>query len=169
MSQMSYPFQGGSGPQMSCPELVTAWLEGADAGSCPALFVESDCIHAAQWGDVVAIRLAGAVLLRDDLPGDALEARGQVTEVLATHGLGAVEHDPALGQVVGIEVGGLRGAVWELWAHDREQGREVLQQRALGAELAEQLDLAPLEERRRIDEAIGEIERRLHDDGAPDA
>lgn len=108
----------------------------------------------------LAIRLAGAVLLRRELPDDVDDLRAALEEVLAQAGMRCVEERAVLGHVIGIEVAALRDCDWDLWADDPDRGHAALRARALG-EVAERIDPDEPARREREAQALDHLERRL--------
>lgn len=139
-------------------ELLAAYAEGADSGTAGAWRIEGTMLVGR--GIPLAIRLPGAVLTRHDLPEDLGELTGALADALAGAGLHRVEERTVLGHVVGIEVAGVRGSEWDLWAVDAETGHEALKAQALG-ELADQIDPEEPARRAREEQTLQEIERDL--------
>ncbi|HVM13988.1 MAG TPA: hypothetical protein VM287_06635 [Egibacteraceae bacterium] len=163
------PFGAPTGPRLSTPELVAHYLDGATTGASPDAEVSGELLTADEHA--VAVRLDGAVLVRLHLPGvqhlppEVLAVRQHLEEALSAFGMVLTDEDSVLGGIVGIEVAGLRGEAWSLWAHDPEQGQAALARRALG-EVADVSGLLDADRARRQEEAevqatLAELEREL--------
>jgi hypothetical protein len=125
-------------------ELLRSFVEGVTEGHAPDLHLEGPVL-VAKWLNPLAIRLdLDAILVRDDPPFDVESFRSRLLAALTEAGMFLVEipGDAPLVETVGIEVAGVRGAAWSLWARDPVHGRDALRRRALA-------DLALHEEERR--------------------
>jgi hypothetical protein len=162
-------FGAPTGPSMSTPELLAAYLDGARRGVSPEARVRGELLEA--HDHALAVRLDDAVVVRLHLPGvqhlppDVLAIRDALHEVLTTAGMALVEEDSPLAGIVGIEVAGLRGEAWSLWAQDPERGRIALARRAHG-DVPDVPGMLDAERSRRQEEAdieatLAEIERDL--------
>lgn len=152
------PFGASPGPQVPTSELFERWIEGETAGACSEAHLEGPMLVA---GDhPLAIRIDGAVLIRDQVPGDVGAMREALEQFLHDAGMALVEEDAPLGALVGIEVSGLRGDAWSLWARDPEEGQAALVRRA-APDMPGLLDDDSAQRRAEIDAALAEIERRL--------
>lgn len=160
------PFGKPAGPERASDDLLRAYLGGESSGHSDDFRIE-DAMLVADGRALLAIRLGGpgqAVLVRSDLPAGVEVLRDALEATLAEAGIGLVEADTVLGGVVGIEIGGVRGAVWDLWARGAEQARETLRLRALG-EIADAVDPGVLAEREQLDATLAELERGLDEPG----
>lgn len=160
MSDLPLPLPYGvpRGPQLPTQLLFARWLEGSSTGACSDAHVEGSLLVA---GDhPLAIRIDGAVLVRDVTPGEIETTRRALEGFLASAGLELIEEDAALGALVGIEVSGLRGDAWSLWARDADAGQAALVRRAAG-DMPGLLDTGEADRRAAVDAALEEIERRL--------
>lgn len=163
------PFGTPEGPSLSTPELLARYLDGATTGSSPDARLHGELLLA---GDhALAVRLDGAVLIRlhdpgvQHLPPEVLAIRDALQEALTTEGMVLIEEDSALAGIVGIEVAGLRGEAWSLWAQDADRGQTALARRALG-DVPDVPGMLDAERSRRQEEAdmeatLAEIERDL--------
>lgn len=155
---LPHPFGAPRGPQLTTPELLARWMEGSTAGMSPEAHLEGALLLA---GDhPLAIRIDGAVLVRDQVPGPVTGLRRQLERFLAGEGMRLVEEDAPLGALVGIEVSGLRGDAWSLWARDPEEGQAALIARA-AADMPGLADNEDARRRAEVDATLAEIERRL--------
>lgn len=163
------PFGAPTGPSLSTPDLLARYLDGAGDGVSPDACVRGELLVAHDHG--LAVRLDGAVLVRlhapgvQHLPPEVLAIRDALQEALTAGGMALVEEDSALGGILGIEVAGLRGEAWSLWASDPERGRTALATRALG-DVPDVSGLLDADRSRRQEEAdmeatLTEIERDL--------
>lgn len=156
------PYGSPSGPQLPRDQLLARYLEGGESGWCEGLRIEGSLLVGAGYAPL-AIRLEqGILLVREDLPDEeAVRAlRDSLITSLRHAGSDLVDEDATLGGVVGIEVAGIRGGIWSLWAHDSSEGQSALQRRALG-DVAEILDVDQAQRQQEIDATLAEIERRL--------
>lgn len=155
------PFGASHGPTVTTSQLLARWLDGATDGHCGQAHVEG-CLLVV--GDhPLAIRLDGAVLVRDETPGDVDAMRAVLRRFLEGAGMELVEADTPLGAMVGIEVSGLRGDAWTLWALDAAEGHAALARRAVG-DMPGLMGSAPsdiVQRRAEIDATLAEIERLL--------
>lgn len=155
---LPHPFGAPRGPRVTTPELLARWVDGSTAGVSPDAHLEGALLLA---GDhPLAIRMEGAVLVRDQVPGDVAALRGTLERFLESEGLQLVEEDAPLGALVGIEVSGLRGDAWSLWARDPDEGRAALVQRA-AADMPGLLDGDEARRRAEVDSTLAEIERHM--------
>lgn len=155
---LPHPFGAPRGPDVTTQELFARWVDGSTAGVSPDGHLEGSLLLA---GDhPLAIRMQGAVLVRDHVPDDVHVLRGALERFLETEGLALVERDAPLGALVGIEVSGLRGDAWSLWARDPDEGHAALVQRA-AADMPGLLDGDEARRRAEVDATLAEIERHL--------
>lgn len=145
-------------PVTSPQELLTAFVNGGPAGSTEVWHVEGALLTGRHTP--LAIRVGAAVLVRTELPGGFTDLLAALEQALGDAGLRRIEARTVLGHVIGIEVAGVRGSEWDLWATDAETGHEVLKQRALG-EIAEHIDPDEPARRAREEESLQRIERNL--------
>lgn len=124
------PFGVPPGPAMSTSELLAAYLAGAEAGSSPDGHIETSVLMARDHS--LAIRADAAVLVRDQVPPAVSAVREQLFAALRDTGMDLVEEDSVLAGALGIEVTGLRGEPWSLWARDPDAARAVLARRTVG-------------------------------------
>lgn len=156
------PYGGPSGPELPREQLLGHYLGGGASGWSEHLRIEEALLVGAGYVPL-AIRLGeGAVLVREDLPDDEAVAslRDALLAALGDAGIGLVDEDATLGGVVGIEVAGVRGGIWSLWARDPEEGQSVLERRALG-EVADFVDTDQLRRQQEIDATLADMERDL--------
>lgn len=151
------PFGVPAGPEMTTPELLAAYLAGADAGSSPDGHIEDPVLVILDHS--LAIRVGPAVLVRDHVPPPVGEVREQLCQALRNDGIALVEEDSVLACAVGIEVTGLRGEAWSLWARDAEQARAVLAQRAVGDDVPGALEA--YDARRRAEAEMDAVLKRF--------
>lgn len=146
-------------PQLSQEQLLRHYLDGGQTGSSEAFRIEATLLVAAGSAPL-AIRLDGGVLVREDLAAEEpiLSLRTALLEALGEAGHALVDEDATLGAVVGIEVAGIRGGMWSLWARNAEEGQSALERRALG-DLAERVDADEVRRREQIDETLADLER----------
>lgn len=148
--------QGGSAP--SSQELLAAFVNGEPAGATGVWRVEGPLLTGRQTP--LAIRVADAVLVRTELPGGFTDLLAALERALDHAGLCRIEERTVLGHVIGIEVAGVRGSEWDLWATDAETGHGALKQHALG-EIAEHIDPDEPARRAREEAWLQRIERNL--------
>lgn len=151
-------------------DVLAAFLAGATDGSAPGMVIEGPLLIAADEDDATLVAALGAclairvdadtVLVRLDLPAPLEDARATLEERLAAGGLTLIERDAAVATVVGIELAGLRGSAWSLWATDPERGRAALERAAAG-ELADQLDRSGAETQAAVEAALAALEDDL--------
>lgn len=165
------PYGQPEGPVQGRDELVEGFLEGQSRGSADIFSVEGELLSGRDAALAIRVPAAGTrvSLVRNDCPDEAAEAREALTGLLHGAGLQCVEELAVLGHVVGIEVAGLRGSEWDLWADDADAGRAALATRALG-EIADHIDFDEPARRAATDEQLHQIERGLwpDDDSAPE-
>lgn len=148
--------QGHSGP--ASQELLTAFVNGEPADSAGVWRIEGPLLTGRETP--LAIRVAEAVLVRTELPGGFTDLLAVLEQALGDAGLSRIEERTVLGHVIGIEVAGVRGSEWDLWATDAETGHEALKQRALG-EIVEHINPDEPARRAREEESLQRIERDL--------
>lgn len=156
------PYGTPSGPELPRDQLLARYLDGGESGWCEGLRIEGTLLVGAGYAPL-AIRLEpGAILVREDLPDeDAVRSlRDALVAALRHAGVDLVDEDATLGGVVGIEVAGIRGGIWSLWAHDPSGGQSALERRALG-DVAELLDVDQAQRQQEVDATLAEMERRL--------
>lgn len=154
------PYGSPSGPELPQEELLAHYLSGGASGWSEHLRIEEVLLVGAGYVPL-AIRLQeGAVLVREDLPDDEAVAslRDALLAALGEAGINLVDEDATLGGVVGIEVAGIRGGIWSLWARDAEEGQSALERRALG-EVADFVDPDQLRRQQEIDATLADMER----------
>lgn len=152
------PYGAPRGPRVTTAGLFERWFEGSTTGACSEGHLEGPVLVAGDHS--LAIRLEGAVLIRTEVPGDVGEMRAALERFLEHEGVRLIEQDTPLGAMVGIEVTGLRGEAWDLWARDADTGHEALVRRA-APDMPGLLDDDTAQRRAEIDAALEEIERRL--------
>lgn len=132
MTDVPIPFSYGkpAGPQWPTAELAGRYVEGARTGHSPDARLEGSVLLAGD--EPVAMRLDGAMLVRDAVPDTAAGVRRTLCAALHDADMHLVEPDTPLGNIVEIEVLGRRGDAWSLWACDADEGRRVLAARAAG-------------------------------------
>lgn len=162
------PYGQPDGPVRGRDELVEGFLDGQSRGSADIFSVEGELLSGRDVALAIRVPAAGTrvALVRNDCPGEAAEAREVLTGLLHTAGMRCVEELAVLGHVVGIEVAGLRGSEWDLWADDADAGRAALATRALG-EIADHIDFEEPARRAATDEQLHQIERGLWPDDGP--
>lgn len=149
------PDNPGTSPQ----QLLTAFVGGEPAGSAGDWRIEGPLLTGRETP--LAIRVAAdAVLVRAELPEDFTNLLAVLEQALGDAGLSRIEERTVLGHVIGIEVAGLRGSEWDLWATDAQTGHDALKQRALG-EIADYIDPDEPARRARQEEDLQRIERDL--------
>lgn len=156
------PYGSPSGPELPRGQLLAHYLEGGESGWCEGLRVEQTLLVGAGYAPL-AIRLQeGVVLVREDLPEEDTVAslREALLAALREAGIDLVDEDATLAGVVGIEVAGVRGGIWSLWARDATEGQSALQRRALG-EVADLVDADQPRRQQEIDATLADMERRL--------
>lgn len=152
------PFGASHGPTVTEGQLLARWMDGERNGVCAVAHLEG-CLLVV--GDhPLAIRIDGAVLVRDEVPGDVGGMRSTLERFLEGAGMALVEPDSPLGALVGIEVAGLRGDAWSLWARDADEGQAALARRAVG-DMPGLLDSDAAQRRAEVDAALAEIERLM--------
>lgn len=140
-------------------ELLDAFLKGEPhSASTTGWHVEGPLLVGREAP--LAIRVAEAVLVRAELADELADSIGTLEQALGDAGLSRIEKRTVLGHVIGIEVAGIRGSEWDLWATDAEAGHDALQRRALG-EVAERIDADEPVRRAREEELLDRIERDL--------
>ncbi len=145
-------------PGTSPQELLAAFVNGESAGSTGVWRTEGPLLTGRETP--LAIRVAEAVLVRTELPGGFTDLLAVLEQALGDAGLTRIEERTVLGHVIGIEVAGVRGSEWDLWATDAATGHEALKQRTLG-EIAEHIDPDEPARRAREEESLQRIERDL--------
>lgn len=124
------PFGLSAGPAMSTPELLSAYLAGAAAGSSPDAHIEDPVLLA--HDHLVAVRFDDAILVRTEVPQAAQQVRMAVCASLEAAGMTLVERESVLAGAAAVELAVPRGFEWDLWARDAERARQSLVRRALG-------------------------------------
>lgn len=124
------PFGSSLGPSYTTAELLARFVAGAREGSSSDAQIEEAVL--VRGDEPLAIRLDGAMLIRDRVPEAMAALRATLCEVLAGLGMKLVEGDTPLALVVECEVFARRGYAWGLWARDLDQGRVALAARAAG-------------------------------------
>lgn len=156
------PYGTPSGPELPEAQLLARYLDGGESGWSDGLRIEGTLLVGAGYAPL-AIRLEeGVILVREDLPQEepVHSLRESLLGALRHAGINLVDEDATLGGVVGIEVAGIRGGVWSLWAHDASEGQSVLERRALG-DVADLVDTNQAQRRQEVDATLAEMERRL--------
>lgn len=153
------------GPRRPRDELLAEFLEGASQGVAEDMRIEGDLLVGHDTG--LAIRLPTGLLVRSDSPEEAADLCHELEQRLADAGMARVDEQTVLGMVVGIEVAGLRGSEWDLWAADADSGREALAHRALG-EMADRIDPDEPARREQTEASLREIERGLWPEEGPE-
>lgn len=154
------PFGVPEGPTMTTPELVAAFLSGARAGSSSQARIEEPVLMVLDVS--LAIRIGPAVLVRDHVPPDVTPLRDQLFEALRDDGAELVEEDSVLGAAVGIEVTGLRGESWSLWARDADRARDELTRRTVGEGIGFiEAEQARQQDQEQMDAVLDRLEREL--------
>lgn len=156
------PYGTPSGPELPEAQLLARYLDGGESGWSDGLRIEGTLLVGAGYAPL-AIRLEeGVILVREDLPQEepVHSLRESLLGALRHAGINLVDEDATLGGVVGIEVAGIRGGVWSLWAHDASEGQSVLERRALG-DVADLVDTDQAQRRQEVDATLAEMERRL--------
>lgn len=138
--------------------LLGAYLDGTRAGAVDPWRIEGRVLVGR--GLPLAIRLSEAVLILHEVPEDLADLTEPLERALTEAGLHRVEERTVLGHVVGIEVAGVRGVEWDLWAAEAERGHEDLKAEALG-DVAERIDSDEPARRAREEETLQQIERDL--------
>lgn len=129
------PFGVPAGPTMSTPELLSAFLAGARAGTSPDARIEEPMLVADDH--LVAIQLDVAVLLRAEVPAVAEAVRAALCRTLEAAGMVEVERESVLAGAAAAEAAVPRGFEWDLWARDADEARTMLVRRALGEVVGE--------------------------------
>ncbi|HVM00962.1 MAG TPA: hypothetical protein VM324_16855 [Egibacteraceae bacterium] len=164
MTDLPPPYGRPRGPSLARPELLAAFLSGADAGSAPDAHIEGAVLMSGH--QPVAMRIVRAVLVRSaEMTEDADAVRAALCATLRQAGADLVEQDAPLANLVEIELVGRRADPWDLWAQDAQEGRAELARRALG-DMPDAVGILEEDKARRqaqseIDAALSEIEREL--------
>lgn len=145
-------------PLTSTRELLDAFLQGEPSVSAAAWRIEGPVLIGGNAP--LGIRVAEAVLVRAELPDEFAGMIAGLEQALEDAGLSRIEERTVLGHVIGIELAGIRGSEWDLWASDAQTGHNALKRQALG-ELADRIDAEEPARRARQDELLGQIERDL--------
>lgn len=127
-SLYSLPYGVSAGPSYTTDELLARFLAGDAVGSSPAAHLEGEVLVVGN--DPLAIRLDGALLVRDEATEETADLRAALCTALAESGLSLVERDTPLGLIVESETFARRGYEWGLWARDLDEGRAALAARA---------------------------------------
>lgn len=147
------------GSLASLRELLDAFLKGEPRSASTAGWRLEGPLLVGREAPL-AIRVAEAVLVRAELADELGDMIGALEQALRGAGLSRIEERTVLGHVIGIEVAGIRGSEWDLWATDAEAGHDALKRRALG-EVAEHIDADEPARRAREEELLDRIERDL--------
>lgn len=129
------PFAAPTGPELSREKLLDAWLEGARTGFSAELHIEDRVLlvdRSVPFGGRLGLR---SVLIRTHMPGGLGEIKTAVEDHLRARGLECLEPEARLAEIAGIQVTGVRGALWDLWGDDRARAQEDLQRAALGDDI----------------------------------
>lgn len=141
------------------PELLAAFVRGEQGRAATGWRIEGPVLVGGATS--LAIRLSSdAVLVRAELPDELAEQTAQVAEALTEAGLHHIEERTVLGHVIGIEVAGIRGSEWDLWATEAAVGHTALKERALG-DIAERIDPEEPARRAREEDSLRQLERDL--------
>lgn len=127
-SPFSLPYGVPAGPSYTTDELLARFLAGDAAGSSPEAHLEGEVLVAGD--EPLAIRLDGALLVRDEVAAATADLRAALCTALAETGLSLVERDTPLGVIVETEAFARHGYEWGLWARDLDEGRAALAARA---------------------------------------
>lgn len=124
------PFGIPAGPALSTPQLLSAYLTGAQVGSSPDAHIEGPVLMASDHP--LAIRTDVAVLVRDEMPPVAQPLHAALCRALEAAGMVLTEGESVLAGALAMELAAPRGFEWSLWAEDPEEARAVLVGRAIG-------------------------------------
>lgn len=139
-------------------ELLDAFVQGDPGSSAAGWRIEGPMLVG---GDIpLAIRVAEATLVRVELADEFAALVAELERALGDAGLSRIEERTVLGHVIAIEMAGMRGSEWDLWAPSAQAGHEALKRQALG-ELADRIDPDEPARRARQQEFLEQIERGL--------
>jgi hypothetical protein len=162
MAEPGPPFGVSPGPEMEAESLLDMYVLGAPDGhaSDGRLHIEGLVLMGAAF-TALAIRLGqDAFLVRADVPADVVPLRAELGQALIDRAIVPLEADHPLGQIVGIEVTGQRGAVWDLWGRHAVTALSALQERAAG-EFGPLVATIDAEEAERVERTLADMEREL--------
>jgi len=126
------PFGQPAGPAVDDSELLSSYARGEPVGHSPRFHVEGPTLLASP--DVaVAMRIGpSAVLVRTDLPGSVADAKPEVEQALASHGMTLLDAETPLGVAIAMQALGLRISSWDLWGTDIDEAFAALRRSAVG-------------------------------------
>ncbi len=128
------PYFDPQGPLGDDDAVVRAFLLGGAAPHSSRLHVEGKVLRV--HGDqALALRIgARTVLVRLDLPDDAVSSRQVVETSLGDEGLKLVDHDTPLAVAVATMMVALRLSIWDLWGAESDEAFADLRREAMGGE-----------------------------------
>jgi len=128
------PYFKPQGPLDDDDAVVRALLRTGPAPHSERLHVEGNVLRV-HGDEALALRLGPrTVLVRLDLPDDAVASRQVVEATLATEGLALVDHDTPLAVAVATMMVALRLSIWDLWGADIDEAFSDLRREAMGGD-----------------------------------
>jgi len=122
------------GPLGDDDAVVRAFLRTGAAPHSQRLHVEGSVLRV-HGDEALALRLGPrTVLVRLDLPDDALPSRQVVEATLGGEGLVLVDHDTPLAVAVATMMVALRLSIWDLWGADIDEAFADLRREAMGGD-----------------------------------
>ena len=128
------PYFEPQGPLGDDDAVVRAFLRSGPAPHSARLHVEGKVLRV-HGDEALALRIGPrSVLVRLDLPDDALPSRQIVETTLAEEGLSLIDHDTPLAVAVATMMVALRLSIWDLWGVDPDEAFADLRREAMGGE-----------------------------------
>jgi len=128
------PYFKPQGPLGDDDAVVRAFLLGGPAPHSARLHVEGKVLRVHGDG-ALALRIgARTVLVRLDLPDDAVSSRQIVETTLGAEGLSLIDHDTPLAVAVATMMVALRLSIWDLWGAGADEAFADLRREAMGGE-----------------------------------
>lgn len=126
------PYGPAPGPTVDDATVLSCFIRGDPAGHSEGFYVEANQLIAG--GDIaIALRLSDrTVLLRNDLPPDAVKLRGKVEAALEGAGMERFDEHTLLGLPVAVQLAGIRFSDWDLWGSDIDGAFADLRASAVG-------------------------------------
>ncbi len=113
-------------------EVVLAFLDGGGPTFSNELHIEDNLLFVDRMS-LFAVRIGDeALLVRRDVDTSGEDLKGSVEDLLREQGLRLLEADTRLGDVVAIQMAGIRGGSWDLWGRAPERAAAELHAAVLG-------------------------------------
>lgn len=126
------PFGDAGGPLAGDAEVVAAFTNGQQAGHSERFHLEGSVLIAG-FDLAMGMRIGtDTVLVRVDVPADALDHKCLIEEVLSERGMTLLDEETLLATPVAVQWLALRASTWNLWGHDIDESFAALRAAAVG-------------------------------------